>query len=129
MGKAKIGYSPKEPEVLAGGEPNPSLKSVPQAVKEILDLVAPELGLILDVFFIGKILDQEDRLVGDVGFFNAEFKIFFFGGIGPVKTDELLQFAFQDLGLGRGTIPGETENIVAFVNFIGKPFLQTGGGT
>ena len=98
-------------------------------MKKILYLVTPELGLIFNVFFVRKILDQQYRLIGDVGLFNTEFKEFFFRRIGPVKTDIFFYFAFHHLSLGGGSVPGETENIIALIHLIGKPFLKPGRGT
>jgi hypothetical protein len=96
-------------------------------MKKILDLVAPELGLVFDLAFAGEILYDEDRLVGDLGFFDAKFKIFFFGGMTPMKADELFEFALHHLCAVGGTIPGEAEYIIPFVNFICEPLLQSGG--
>ena len=53
-------------------------------MEEVFDLVAPELGLVLDFSFTGEIFYDEDRLVGDLGFLDTEFKILFFRGMGPL---------------------------------------------
>ncbi len=99
---------------------------VAQPVKQVFDLVAPELALVFDFSLAaGKIFDHEDSLIGDFGFFDAEFEEFFHGGFTPVEPDELFEFAFGDFCLVGGTVPGEAEHIIPFVYFICKPLLQS----
>lgn len=102
---------------------------ITKAVKKIFYLVPPELGLVFDVFFIGKILYQQYGLIGDVRFFYAKFKELFDGRIGPVEAHKFIQLAFQNLCFGCRTVPGETKNIIALVNFVSKPFLKACRGT
>ena len=69
-------------------------------MEEVLDLVAPELGLIFYILFIREVFNQKNRLIGDIRFFYSEFEELFFWRIGPVKTDEFFQFTLQNFCLG-----------------------------
>jgi hypothetical protein len=101
---------------------------IPQSMKQVLHLVTPQLALVLNIHFVGKIFDDQYRLVGHFGFFNSEFKEFIIRGMSPMKSDEFLKLAFQNFRLINGSIPRETEDIIPLVNFIGKPFLEAGRG-
>src|SRR5579864_8143114 len=96
-------------------------------MEEIFDLVAPELALVLYFSFAGEIFYDEDRLVGDLGLLDAEFEVFFFGGMGPMEADELFKFEFHHFCAIGGAIPGEAEYIIPFIHFICEPLLQSGG--
>ena len=39
---------------------------IAQSMKKILHLVTPELCLVLDIFFISKILYEQNGLIGDI---------------------------------------------------------------
>ena len=96
-------------------------------MKKILDLVAPKLALILDLLLVGEILDDENGHVGDLRPLDAELEEFFFGRVRPVEPDRFFQFLFEHLRLVNRAVPGETEYIIALVDFIRKPLLQPGG--
>jgi len=96
-------------------------------MEEVFDLVAPELGLVLYFSFAGEIFYDEDRLVGDLGFLDTKFEVFFFWGMRPVEANELFKFAFHHFCAIGGAVPGETEDIVPFIHFICEPLLQSGG--
>jgi hypothetical protein len=96
-------------------------------MEKVFDLVAPELGLVLDFSFAGEIFYDEDRLVGDLGFLDTKFKILFFGGMGPMEADELFKLALHHFCAIGSTVPGEAEYIIPFIHFICEPLLQPGG--
>ena len=100
-----------------------------QPVKEVFYLVAPELALVFDLNLAAcKILDDQDRLVGDFRFLDAEFEELFGRRLHPMETDEFFEFTFRYLRFIGGTIPGKTEHIIPFVYFICKPLLQSSRG-
>ena len=100
-----------------------------QPVKEVFYLVAPELALVFDLNLAAcKIFDDQDRLVGDFRFLDAEFEELLGGSIHPMETDEFLEFAFGYFRFIGCPIPGKTEHIIPFVYFICKPLLQSSRG-
>ncbi len=97
-------------------------------MKQILDLVIPEHALVLDIFFLGKILDHQDGLIGDLRLFDPEFKIFFAGGVEPVKAYEFVLLGFHYFGLFKAAVPSKIEDAISFIYLVSEPFGQSGGG-
>ena len=103
------------------------MRSVTQPVKEVFHLVAPQLALVFNLTFIGKVLYDEDGLVSDLGFFYSELEELFLRSVLPMKSDKFFKFAFGDFGSIGRPIPGEAEYIVAFIYFICEPLLKSCG--
>ncbi len=96
-------------------------------MKEVFYLVAPELALVFYFSFAGEILYDQDRLIGHLGFLDAEFEVFFFRSVGPMEADELYEFGLHHFGALGGAVPGEAEDIIPVIHFICEPLLQPGG--
>ncbi len=92
-------------------------------MKQILDLVAPQRRLILHFTLTREIADDKDRLVRDFRLLDTKFEELFLGRVHPMEADEFFGFALCHFGFICRAIPGKTENVIAFVNFIGKPLL------